>query len=142
MTDQEQMTALGRRMDKGFDEIKGLLQSYETRVRELELQQAEQRPFFKAQVEKNAGYEKQISQLRGLATRQARAIGKLESTVSQHATIIQTLSNALPEMARFVSTLNVWIKWLAGIAATLIGAGLIYFLGRLIVIAITGKGTP
>ena len=48
MTEQEQITALGARMDKVFDELKGLLQSYETRVRELELRQAEQRPFFKA----------------------------------------------------------------------------------------------
>lgn len=126
-------------MDKGFDELKALLQSYEARVRELELRQAEWRPVFSAQAEKNTAYEKQIGRLRGIVNRQAQAVNDLKSTVSQHAATIQTLSNALPEMARFVSTLNSWIKWGGGIVAALVVAGLLYFLGRLIVLAITGS---
>ena len=133
---QQQLDAFAERVDKSLEEIKALVRSYEERVRVVENKQAGTMPLT----------NREISSLKSHQTKmgdELTALGKsvilLESTVHQQAETVATLSNALPEMAHFVRSVNTWIKWLGGIAAVLAGVGLIFFIGRLIWLSITGK---
>jgi uncharacterized protein YydD (DUF2326 family) len=123
---QQQLDAFAERIDKSLEEIKALVRATDERVRTVENKQAGTMPLT----------NREISSLKSHQTKmggELAALGKsvilLESTVKQQAETVVTLSKALPEMANFVRSLNTWLKWIGGIAAVLIAAGLIFWFG-------------
>ncbi len=129
---QQQFDMFSERTEKSLDEIKGLLRTSDERVRKMEAQQ----PLTSREISSLKSHEKAMQdELAALS----KSVALLENTVKNQGETVVTLSNALPEMAHFVRSINGWIKWLAGIAAALIIAGLLFFIGRLIWLAITGK---
>lgn len=132
---QQQLDAFGERIDKSLEEIKALLRSSEERLRAVETKQSSTMPLTNREISSLKSHQTKIGE-------ELAAMGKslllLDSTVKQQAKTVESLSNALPDMAHFVRSVNTWGKWLAGIAATLIIAGLLFFIGRLIWLSITG----
>ena len=121
---QQQLDGLGSRFDKGFDEIKNLMRSFDERIRSVELREASCSPLLVARITaaegKLAAQEKQIYDLREM---------------------IKLQSDAAEKISNAVRVISGWGKWAAGIATTLIVSGLLFFIGRLIYISITGT-TP
>lgn len=132
---QQQLDAFAERMDKSLEEIKALLRSSDERVRAVENKQASTLPLTNREISSLKSHQTKMGDELAIL---GRSVLVLENTVKQQAETVTTLSKALPEMAHFVRSVNTWIKWLAGIAAALVIAGALFFLGRLIWLSITG----
>jgi hypothetical protein len=119
---QQQLDGIGARFDKGFDEIKNLMRSFDERIRSVELRAARCSPLLVARItaaeKKLLVQQEEISDLREMMQLQAGAAEKI--------------SNA-------VKVISGWGKWAAGIATILISSGLLFFIGRLIYLSITGN---
>lgn len=121
---QQQLDGLGARFDKGFDEIKNLMRSFDERIRSIELREAGCSPLLVARI---TAVEKQIAT-------QNTEIDELRAMIQLQIGAADKISNA-------VKVISGWGKWAAGIATALIISGLVYFIGRLIYLSITGS-TP
>ena len=125
MTDsvtQTQLDGLGARFDKGFDEIKNLMRSFDERIRAIELREAACSPILTARITQA---EKQIAL-------QKIEIDELREMVQAQTLSAQKISNA-------VDAIGKWGKWAASIAGALLTSGLIFLIGRIIYLAITGQ---
>lgn len=123
---QQQLDAFSERMDKGLEEIKVLVRSCEERVRALENKQASTVPLTSREIASLKSHQKAMGEK---LTTLSDSVITLKSTVEQQAKTVGTLSKALPEMAGFVRSVNTWKKWIAGIAAALIVAALVFYFG-------------
>lgn len=81
-TIEDQIAALGERMDKGLDEIKVMISKFDVRIRELETSEARYHPLMESRV---AGAWKEIEKhaadlilLKSWSNEQAKVIGRLE----------------------------------------------------------------
>lgn len=118
---QQRLDSIGARFDKGLDEIKELLRSFDNRVRALELREAGYSPLLTKRI---VDAELQLLE-------QSKEIGELRKLISIQATTAQKLEKA-------VETITGWGTWGARIATALITSGLLFFIGRLIYFAIIG----
>jgi hypothetical protein len=116
---QLQLDGLGSRFDKGFDEIKLLMRSFDERIRAIELREAGCSPLLLKRID---AAEKEIVEHK-------KEISDLRALIQSQADTAETLSNA-------VKTISGWGKWVAGIATALITSGLLFFIGRLIYVAV------
>jgi cell division protein FtsX len=119
---QEQFTKLGDHFDKGVDEIKNLLRSFDDRIRAIELQQASTYPLVNSQ----------IISLQAQQTSTQIQVDEIRRNIS-------TQVKSQTELSQSISTITNWGKWLAGIVTALISSGLVFFIGRLIILSLTGN---
>ncbi len=116
---QLQLDGLGARFDKGFDEIKALLRSFDERIRSIELREAACGPLLTARL---SAAERQIAA-------QKMEIDELRDLINKQAIAAQKFSVSIETIGR-------WGKWVAGIAGAIFTSGLLYLLGRLIYLAV------
>jgi hypothetical protein len=116
---QAQVDGLGARFDKGFDEIKSLMRSFDERIRSIELREASCSPLLIARI---AAIEKQV-------TNQQEEIEKMRLMVEKQLDAANKITSA-------IQTINSWGKWGARVATALIISGLVFFIGRLIYLAV------
>jgi hypothetical protein len=119
---QQQLDGIGARFDKGFDEIKALMRSFDERIRAIELREAGCSPLLLTRID---AAEKEIVEHK-------KEVLELRVLIQLQAETAETLSNA-------VKTISGWGKWAATIATTLITSGLLFFIGRLIYLSIAGN---
>lgn len=119
---QQQLDGLGARFDKGFDEIKELMRSFDERIRAVELREASCSPLLVARI---TTAEQQI------------ASQKIE--IDELRKMVEMQSTAANKITLAIQTINGWGKWGARIATALITSGLLYFLGRLIYLSVTAS---
>jgi len=119
---QEQLDGLGARFDKGFDEIKSLLRSFDDRMRAVELQEASSHPLINSQIvaiqAQQIATQKEVDEIRRNMSKQIQS---------------QTV------LSQSINTIINWGKWVAGIITTLVSAGLLFFIGRLVYVAVSGS---
>ena len=119
---QQQLDGLGARFDKGFDEIKDLMRSFDERIRAIELREAGCSPLLVARMtaveNQILAHKDEIAELREMVQAQVGAAEKISSAMK---------------------AISGWGKWAAGIATALITSGLLFFIGRLIFLAVTGN---
>lgn len=119
---QQQLDGLGARFDKGFDEIKDLMRSFDERIRTIELREAGCSPLLVARItaaeNQILAHKDEIAELRKMVQDQVGAAEKISSAMK---------------------TISAWGKWAAGIVTALITSGLLFFIGRLIYLSITGN---
>jgi uncharacterized protein YukE len=118
---QQQLDQLGSRFEKGLDEIKALIRSFEERVRHVEQQEAGCHPLVTIKLD---AIEREIAEHKV-------KIEKMEDLVQKQ---IQIADN----MSKDIATITGWGKWGARIATALIISGLTYFLGRLVYLSVAG----
>jgi len=118
---QAQLDGLGARFDKGFDEIKSLMKSFDERIRAIELREAGYSPLLLKRID---AAEKEIVEHK-------KEISDLRILIQSQADTAETLNNA-------VETITGWGKWVARIVTTLVTSGLLFFLGRLIYLSVVG----
>lgn len=119
---QEQLNGLGDRFDRGFDELKNLLRSFDDRIRSVELTQASTNPILSAQI----------------MTIQTQQVEHKKEIDALHKTL-NDLNKTYIALNQSMQTFVGWGKWAAGIVAAVIVSGLIFFIGRLIYLVIIGN---
>jgi hypothetical protein len=119
---QAQIDGLGARFDKGFDEIKNLMRSFDERIRSIEIREASCSPLLVARL---SIVEKKLET-------QEQEITSLREMIELQSKTAERISNA-------INTITGWGKWATGIATVLISSGLIFFVGRLIYLTVTGN---
>ncbi len=100
---QSQMTDLGARMDRGFEELKTIMSGVETRVRALETREAGCQPLTQARLD--AAW---------------REIDAQEAQIKALTEIIAKLSKSIEELATRVTKLEEGfklVKWAGGLIA-------------------------
>lgn len=85
---QAQIDSLGERMDKGFDEIKNLLRSYEERTRKVEQHEAGCQPIVIARID---AHERELQEHNTRLTNKSQQINKLEQQVSKMADMYRNI---------------------------------------------------
>ena len=103
-----QIGALGERMDKNFDEIKVILHDFDGRIRGLETREAGCNPIITQRV--NAAWHK----------------------IDSHDLKLVELEKIVNELAQAAKRQDAFMRWMSGILATIIAAGLIFYIGRTI----------
>lgn len=116
---QVQLDGLGSRFDKGLDEIKNMIRSFEERVRAVEQREAGCYPLVAARLE---AAEKEIAA-------QKDKIEKLDG-------LIQKQIMAAESMSKDIQTIINWGKWGARIVTALVISGLAFLLGRMIYLSV------
>lgn len=104
---QSQIDSLGRRMEKSFDEIKTIVTGFDTRVRTVELKEANRNPILTAKME--AAWRK---------------LDEHDLMMKEFKKTVEELKNSINELMHT----NKILKWILGILTVLITA---YF-GKLI----------
>jgi hypothetical protein len=119
---QQQLDGLGARFDKGFDEIKNLMRSFDERIRAIELREAGCSPLLL----------KRIVDTETRLVEQEKEINILRDLIQTQAGTVETLSDT-------IKTISAWGKWAAGVVTVLITSGLLFFIGRLIYLSVAGE---
>lgn len=116
---QKQFDGIGLRFDKGFDEIKNLMRSFDDRIRAIELREASCQPMLDAR------------------------IGNTERTLIAHKSdllemrqMIQKQTDMVEALNSVINTISGWGRWIANIVTALVTSGLLFFIGRLIYLAV------
>lgn len=117
---QLQLDGLGARFDKGFDEIKNLMRSFDERIRAIELREASCSPILVARI--SAAEQHIINQ---------------QAEIEELRKMIQVQSDAANKITNAIQTINEWGRWAAKVATALITSGLLFFIGRLIYLSVT-----
>lgn len=101
LTVQAQLSQLGQRLDKGFDEIKRMLSSFEERLRDLEKSEARDHTLIGTRLD---------------------AAWKM---IDQHENDIKALTQLIQEQTQLIASIEMIGKWFIGIVTALIVALLV-----------------
>lgn len=149
---QERLNDIGERMERGFLNVQQSLQGMDERLRALEQSSAAQGPLLGNQLrvlERRLDVADQESKLtRTLADANAKALQALQhvlelqsKTIQQHDDTIGKVAALLPGLQDLLSGFRTARAWALGLAGTVVAAGLVWLIGKLVVQAATG-GTP
>ena len=133
---QLQINSIGSRMESNFAELKEMLRSFDARLRNAETDAAGFKPVTQNTI--SAAWRR-IDQHQESIDRIREA---LDAKISrqEHAAAMEQLANMKTLVDGLVLTAEkqeTIIKWAGGIVATLISAGTIFLVGRLVWMAVT-----